>query len=208
MPNGSTERINGDEEGTVAYGRGQRSRRTRNRNRDFKSYDGTDEDSATPTSGEEWDGGDEDDDADDQIVDDMDEDDLEMSDNEVSAADEEQDENNDARHSSLVVSLRYQKRASPRPPGDGMVRSEPPASNGTARPSIALLDDLQAQQAQQHSQTPTPQPDLHLQEAKPVSQDSKDSVEGDGSPTQKIPRAPEPSTYPASLAPPADAALI
>ena len=181
-----------------------RNTRVHNRTKDFKSYDGTDEDSAVPTSGEEWDGGD-DDDADDQMIDDGDEEDLEMSDEEASVAnDEAEDEGNNARRGSLVVSLRYQPRPSPRPPGKALLYGELPLTNGIPGPISAPSSDVQAPGPQQDFQKFIPQSDAYPLEAKPGSQNSEGSLKRGTSPIEKTSQAAEQPTYSRQLA---DAAL-
>ena len=185
---------------TFTYGRGQRSTgrgaRTRGYNKNFRSYDGTDEESPASTSEEEWDGGDEDDDADDRMIDDIDEGELEMSDDEVSAADDEEQElGSKYRHSSLVVSLRYQRKPNPRSSGTFLGHGEPPATNGVAGSSSVAISDSQNQEAQQPFQAFTPQHDPHLQEAKPILQDSEVNVKEVGLPTSETSKTAESSTY-------------
>lgn len=166
----------GDQEGQpVTYGRGQRSAgrssRARNHKREFKSYDGTDEDSAAPSSGEEWESGD-DADADDQMVDIAEDEDLGMSDDEFSAADNEGlDQDNEEKRSSLIVSLRYQGEASPRPPVNGLHERDHPPTDGAQGPTPVDSSDVQTQQAQHAFQAFTLRPGSHSQEAKPASQD-------------------------------------
>ena len=200
-----------DESGGQAftYGRGQRSAgrgaHTRGYNKNFRSYDGTDEDSPASTSGEEWDGGDEDDDADDRMIDDIDEEDLEMSDDEVSAADDEEQElGSEYRRSSLVVSLRYQRKPSPRSSGTVLGHGEPPATNGVIGSSSVAISDSPNQEAQQPFQTFTPQHDPHLQEAKPMLQDSEGNIKEVSLPISETSKTPGSSTFarPVANAPP------
>jgi len=193
----NTEHV-GDEDGqTVTYGRGQRSAgrnaRVRNHKRDLKSYDGTDEDSAAPTSVEEWEGGDGDDDADvdDQMIDNADEEDLEMSDDEVSVADDEdQDQDNEAKRSSLIVSLRYQGDASPRPSVNGLHQREDPPMIGVRGPTPVASSDVQAQPAHHPFRNFTLRPGSHSQEAKPAMQDYQGDLKQNNIVIKEIPPAP------------------
>lgn len=206
----NTEHV-GDEEGqSVTYGRGQRSAgrsaRVRNHKTNFKSYDGTDEDSAAPTSGEEWEGGD-DADADDQMVHNADDEELEMSDDEFSAADnEEEEKDNEEQRSSLIVSLKYQGEASPRPSLNGLHQREDPPTNGVQGPTPvasvpAAGSDVQAQQAQHPFQTFTLRPGSHSQEAKPAMQDHEGDPKQKSSGIKEIPPTFEQARHSRPLAP-------
>jgi len=200
-----TQHVNDEEGQPVTYGRGQRSAgrstRVRNYNRNFKSYDGTDEDSAAPSSGEEWKGGDDDADADDQMLENAGEEDLEMSDDEVNAAvDEDGDQENEEKRSSLVVSLKYQREVSPRPSVNGLQQREDPPTNGVQGPILASSSDVQGQQAQHQIQNFTLRPGSHSQEAKPVMQDYDGDLKPTSSPIKEIFQTPGPARYSRPLA--------
>ena len=194
----SEQGLNGSGGQTCTYGRGQRragrGAHTRGYKKNFRSYDGTDEDSPASTSGEEWDGGDEDDD--DRMIDDIEEEDLEMSDDEVSAADDEEQElGSEYKRRSLVVSLRYQRKPSPRSSGTVLGHGEPPATNGVAGSASEAISASQNQEPQQPFQTFSPQHDPHLQEAKPMLQDSEGNAKEVSLPTIETSKTPESSTH-------------
>lgn len=168
------------QEQPTTYGRGQRSagRSTRNQgsSKNVRSYDGTDEDSAASTSGEDWDGGD-DDDVDDQMVDEVEDQDLEMSDDEVSIADgDDQGTTEDNKQRSLVVSLRYQRKLSPRPPEVSASQGETPLMNGGPGSTITTASDVQPQKASQQPQQLDVRPGPSIQDIQPTMQDAKDIV--------------------------------
>lgn len=91
---------------------------SRNHIEGYNALDEMEDESDASSSGGDWDAAD-DDEVDEQIVDDEDEEDADMSDDEESVADEEDNvkpkNKSRGRPSSLVVSLRYQKKEIPSP---------------------------------------------------------------------------------------------
>lgn len=141
------------------------------------------------------------------MVDNADDEELEMSDDEVSTADnEEEDKGNEEKRSSLIVSLRYQGEASPRPSLNGLHQREDPPTNGVHWPtSVASIpvasSDVQAPQAQHPFQNFTLRPGSHSQEAKPAMQDYEGDPKQKSSGIKEIPQTPEQARHSRPLAP-------
>ena len=171
----------------------------RSHNKDYRSYDGTGDDSDAQSSGEEWDGGDdEEDDVDEEHMpedDDDDDDDvdgdLEMSEDEIGSTkvlnhwdDEKQ------RHGSLVVSLKYQRKPSPQPPGEVSNLQDIPNPNKAPDQMSPMERPIPSEQPQlqRHPEKAFQDSNSYPPDQKPLEEPLRSNTSENNIPTKELPQ--------------------
>lgn len=158
------------------------------------SYDGVDDDSDAPSSGEEWNGGGDDDGdiEDEQLPEADDEEDLDMSDDDIGPAEASGiKEDGSQGRGSLVVSLRYQRK-----PGQSS-QSETPDPQGFRHPDIghdhssSIMNSFQGQQALTKQASPLRPTSIvsDLQDQKQAAASPVSAFNGDTAVTNERPKA-------------------